>query len=224
MPHPLDRVEDVLALRGVVAGAGDELGDVDALVAHPLDAADDVQQRGDDPQIAGHRRLPGEKREDALVDLEVAPVDPVVVGHDHADQLNMLVADRLEGAVELPAPPPTAQLRQYVASHAGVASGGAELLLDPDQLVVLGDPLGSRRDTGLVLPDARRDDEVGDERVLGLTRPVGDDRPVACVASDLDQGNGAAYARASRSLRRCTKPWRGRLRADHERPCHHDGE
>jgi hypothetical protein len=41
-----------------------------------------VQHRGDDPQVAGDRRLTGEQREDSLMDLQVAPVDPVVVGDD----------------------------------------------------------------------------------------------------------------------------------------------
>jgi hypothetical protein len=36
---------------------GHELGDVDALVSHPLDVLDHVQQRGHHPQVAGHRRL-----------------------------------------------------------------------------------------------------------------------------------------------------------------------
>ena len=47
------------------------------------------------------RRLAPEQREHALVDLQVATVDPVVVGHDHAGQLDVLVVDRLERAVEL---------------------------------------------------------------------------------------------------------------------------
>ena len=34
------------------------------------------------------------------MDLEVAPVDPVVVGDDHLGQLDVAVLDRLEGAVE----------------------------------------------------------------------------------------------------------------------------
>ena len=60
-----------------------------------------MQQRRDDPQIAGDRRLAGEQRQHPLVDLEVAAVDPVVVGDDHPGQLDVLVADRLERAVEL---------------------------------------------------------------------------------------------------------------------------
>src|SRR2546422_7449521 len=47
------------------------LGDVHALIAHALDVLDQMQQRGDQPQIAGDRRLQREQREDALVDLEV---------------------------------------------------------------------------------------------------------------------------------------------------------
>ncbi len=90
-----------LSFGRLVTGQRHELGDVHALVAHPLDAADDVQQRGDDAQIAGDRSLAGEQRENALVDLEVAAVDPVVVGDDHPGELDVLVADRLQRAVKL---------------------------------------------------------------------------------------------------------------------------
>src|SRR5947199_6410280 len=36
-----------------------------------------------------------------LVDLEVAAVDPGVVGHDHGGELDVLVGDRLERAIQL---------------------------------------------------------------------------------------------------------------------------
>ena len=42
-----------------------------------------------------------EQREDALVDLEVAAVDAVVVGDHHRGELDVLVLERLEHAVEL---------------------------------------------------------------------------------------------------------------------------
>ena len=62
---------------------------------------DHVQQRRDEPQVAGDRRLQGEQREDPLVDLQVAPVDAVVVGDHHLRELDVLVLERLEHAVEL---------------------------------------------------------------------------------------------------------------------------
>ena len=101
LTHALDRVEDLLVLRRLVDRQPYELGDVHALIAHPLDAADDVQQRRDDPQVAGDRRLPGDQRQHALMYLQVACIDPVVVGDDHPGQLDVLVADRLERPVEL---------------------------------------------------------------------------------------------------------------------------
>ncbi len=58
-----------------------------------------MQQRRHDPQVAGHRRLQGEQREDALVDLQVAAVDPVVVGDHDRGQLDVLVLERLQRAV-----------------------------------------------------------------------------------------------------------------------------
>jgi hypothetical protein len=60
-----------------------------------------VQQRGDDAQVGRYRRLTREQRKDPLVDLEVAAVDAVVVGRDHAGELDVLVADRLERPIEL---------------------------------------------------------------------------------------------------------------------------
>ena len=86
--------------RRLVAGERHELGDVHALVAHALDVLDHVQQRRHEAQVAGHRRLEGEQRQDALVHLEVAAVDAVVVGDHHARQLDVLVLDGLERAVE----------------------------------------------------------------------------------------------------------------------------
>jgi hypothetical protein len=46
---------------------------------------------GDDPQVAGDRRLAGEQRQNLLVHLEVAAVDAVVVGDHHAGELDVLV-------------------------------------------------------------------------------------------------------------------------------------
>src|SRR4051794_8317788 len=51
---------------------------------------------------------------------------------------------------------------------AGEAAGVAELLLDPQQLVVLGDAVGARGGAGLDLAAIRADGQLGDERVLGL--------------------------------------------------------
>ena len=49
----------------------------------------------------GHRRLEGEQRQDPLVHLEVAAVDAVVVGDDERRELDVLVLERLQRAVEL---------------------------------------------------------------------------------------------------------------------------
>ena len=84
----------------LVAGQRDHLADVHALVAHPLDVLQHVQEGGDQPQVGRHRRLGGEQGDQALVDLEVAAVDAVVVGDDDLGQLDVLVLDRLQGAVE----------------------------------------------------------------------------------------------------------------------------
>jgi len=62
---------------------------------------DHVKQGRDEAQVAGHRGLPREQREDALVDLQVAPVEPVVVGDHHPRELHVLAGQRVECAVEL---------------------------------------------------------------------------------------------------------------------------
>ena len=103
--------------RRLVARQRDHLGDVHALVAHALDVLDHVQQRRDQAQVAGDGRLQGEQREDALVHLQVAPVDAVVVGDHHLRELDVLVAQRLEHAVEL--------LDDQVEAAEGVASRAA---------------------------------------------------------------------------------------------------
>ena len=83
-----------------MAGEGDQLRHVHALVAHPLHVLDDVEHGRHEAQVAGHRRLQREQRQHALVHLEVAAVDAVVVGDDHAGQLHVLVLDRLQRPVE----------------------------------------------------------------------------------------------------------------------------
>src|SRR5436190_1054615 len=89
-----------LVCRRVMAPERDELRDVHALIAHSLDVLHHVQQRCDEPQVARHWRLRGEQGEDRLVDLEVAPVDHVVVGDHELGELDVLVLDRLDRAVE----------------------------------------------------------------------------------------------------------------------------
>ena len=61
---------------------------------------DHVQQGRDRPQIGRDRRLQGQQREDPLLDLEVAAVDAVVVMDDDRRELDVLVLERLERAVE----------------------------------------------------------------------------------------------------------------------------
>ena len=51
----------------------------------------------------------------------------------------------------------------------------AQLLLDADQLVVLGEPVGARQRAGLDLAGVGGDRDVGDGGVLGLAGAVRDD-------------------------------------------------
>jgi hypothetical protein len=99
-PHSQDPLNHVLVLGRVVTGERDHLRDVHALIPHPLDALHHVQERRDQAQVGRDRRLRREQGEDLLVDLEVAPVEPVVVGDDQLRELDVLVLDRLERPLE----------------------------------------------------------------------------------------------------------------------------
>jgi hypothetical protein len=79
---------------------GSTFGDVHALVAHSLHVLDHVQQRRYGPQIRGHRSLKREEGEDPLLDLEIAPVDPVVVLDDDRGELDVPSLQCLERPVE----------------------------------------------------------------------------------------------------------------------------
>ncbi len=98
--HAEDQLHHLLVGGRLVAGQRDHLADVHALVAHPLDVLQHVQEGRDQPQVGRHRRLRREQRDQRLVHLEVATVDAVVVGDDDLGQLDVLVLDRLQGAGE----------------------------------------------------------------------------------------------------------------------------
>ena len=91
---------------------GDELGNRHALVSHALDVLDEVQQRRDQPQVR-HRRLARQQGEDALMDLEVAAVEAVVVHYHHGGGFDVLVLERLR-----------ARARGARSSHVNSAESG----------------------------------------------------------------------------------------------------
>ena len=93
-------LEHALVRGRIGADEGDDLRDVHALVAHALHVLHHVEQRGDQAEIRRDGRLRGEHREQALVHLEVAAVQDVVVRDDDAGQLHVLVLNRLDRAVE----------------------------------------------------------------------------------------------------------------------------
>src|SRR5689334_12440740 len=63
-----------------------------------------------------------------------------------------------------------AGLHDTKCGASGVVRGGAQLLLDAQQLVVLRHPVGAARRPGLDLTGVGGDREVGDGDVLGLAR------------------------------------------------------
>ena len=76
---------------------------------------------GHDAQVRRHRRLQREQRQDALMDLEVAPVDPIVVGDDHARELHVLVLDGLEARGRARPRPSPARRGPFASSEASSA-------------------------------------------------------------------------------------------------------
>ena len=67
------------------------------------------------------------------------------------------------------------------------------LLLDPEQLVVLGEPLAPAGRPALDVPRANSDDQVGDEGVLRLAGPVGHKDaptgfPFVCLVAFAERG------------------------------------
>ena len=86
------------------------------------------------PQVAGHRRLQREQREDALVDLQVAPVEPVVVEDHDRGELDVLVLSASiarSSALTTRSSPPSACASSACSSSlevlAGLAAPSAEL-------------------------------------------------------------------------------------------------
>src|SRR5439155_10761528 len=87
-------------------------------------------------------------------------------------------------------PVPAMRLRltaTRVRAPARICRAVAELFLDAEKLVVLGDPVGAREGARLDLARVRRDRDVGDRRVLGLARAVRDDDAVAVPPRELDR-------------------------------------
>ena len=100
---------------------------------------------------------------------------------------------------------------------AGVARRGPQLLLDADELVVLGQAVGAAERAGLDLPAVGGDREVGDGGVLRLAGAVAHHRLVAGAVRGLAPPPGSRTACRSgspspgwRCRRRCSMPWRRR--------------
>ena len=77
----------------------------------------------------------------------------------------------------MPSSPPARSAQVVEGLHPRVVGDVAELLLDAQQLVVLGDAVGAAGGAGLDLAGVGRHGEVGDGRVLGLAGAVATRRP-----------------------------------------------
>ena len=73
---------------------------------------------------------------------------------------------------------------------ASILSGGAELLLDLEQAVVLGNTLATSRSTGLDLAGVLCHSQVGDGGVRGLAGTVGNHGGEAVLGGQLDGVEG----------------------------------
>src|SRR5262245_65736456 len=82
--------------------------------------------------------------------------------------------------------PPLARERGAPA----IERGGAQLLLDAEELVVLGDAVGARERADLDLAAVGGDGEVGDGCILGLAGAVRQDGAIARLVRQLDRGQG----------------------------------
>ena len=101
----------------------------------------------------------------------------------HPEQIRLSIAGRSRASVAV-----------IESREAGIYSAVAELLLDAEQLVVLGDTLGPGRGTGLDLAGVQGNCEISDGGVFGLTGTVGCNSGHAGLVSHLDGleglGNG----------------------------------
>lgn len=68
---------------------------------------------------------------------------------------------------------------------AGVLGSSSQLLLDTENLVVLGQTLGAARRSGLDLTSGQANDQVGNKRVLGLTGTMRHHRAPASALGEL---------------------------------------
>ena len=73
---------------------------------------------------------------------------------------------------------------------AGVLGVSSELLLDAEELVVLGEPLGATGSAGLDLSGGESDDEIGDEGVLGLAGAMTHHDAPSVGAGEVAGGDG----------------------------------
>lgn len=60
-----------------------------------------MQQRCDEPQVTSRWWISGQKRENSLMDFQVATIDPIIVADHEGRQLNVLILQRLHHAVDL---------------------------------------------------------------------------------------------------------------------------
>src|SRR5260221_8810903 len=81
---------------------------------------------------------------------------------------------------------PRVILKVVKNSPAKVLGGVPQLFLDAQELVVLGDTVRAGSGTGFNLPSVSGHGDIGDGRVLGLARTMGNNGRVTCLLGHLD--------------------------------------
>ena len=91
----------IKGLRGWGVSDGDgNLGDPFGVVPHSLQLHDDVQQRDNDPKVAGHRLLGGNEVDAPVLDLEPPAVDVIVVVDYFLGRNQVPAFQGVDGAVD----------------------------------------------------------------------------------------------------------------------------
>ena len=150
--HLLERLEQ-LGCDHQVQRQLRQLGDVDALVAHPLKVQVDVQHGEDQPQVGRKRRLQCQQPNHAVLDARIGRVVLVILGDHHVGQLLIAGEQRLHRPIECAHDQPSVVL---------------QLLLDRVELLLEG-LSSTRRHRGAVLQT--RTGAVPDADVTGSLNP-----------------------------------------------------
>ena len=96
LAHVLERAENLVAGNVEPAHQLRQLGNGDAVVGHSLEMEVHAQHCEHEPQVARDRCLAGKQRLDALLDLQITPVDLIVEADHLVGELVVTARERVE--------------------------------------------------------------------------------------------------------------------------------